>query len=335
MSEFDRSEEELLSKTRALFTEYLANKYSTIIMFHSLNESTVKLPKIPASHVIKNIKLNIYSNEKIKLPLEYIYKQVHATEDIPLIKYNPGLRRDKIIRLYSNSQTKKGEKIPYLQKGTIFKVLKQLVHQRGIGFYHKYILVNIYENGIIGVESVYEKNQGLTLSAIEDAIRSVVNPLLDQVRKIVEQSGYSIGSFKNLFQENVDILNIDYQMIFTVKKNIVLSNYSSCLGYLFNIISGDVNKQSGAMLRYKRVSNFNEMSSQQAFIVEQVNLGKNKEDIIDGLISNFKLTEEKANTLFIGFLNEINVEQGLHEGKNKNQRKSRICCINGYGKTVQ
>ena len=59
MAEFDRKEEALLSKTRELFTDYLANKYATIAMFYSLGQTKLKLSKIPVAHVIKNIKMNI------------------------------------------------------------------------------------------------------------------------------------------------------------------------------------------------------------------------------------------------------------------------------------
>jgi hypothetical protein len=49
-----------------------------------------------------------------KLPLETIFKNIHASIQIPLILYNPGLRREKIMRLYYTAIAKNGNKYDFV-----------------------------------------------------------------------------------------------------------------------------------------------------------------------------------------------------------------------------
>ena len=76
---------------------------------------------------IRVIELNIHPHNKFNFPLDIIFKLIHATKDIPFIKFNPGMRQENIYKLYSEKKSITGKKIPYLSKGIIFKLLK-LIH---------------------------------------------------------------------------------------------------------------------------------------------------------------------------------------------------------------
>lgn len=65
---------------------------------------------------IKYIKLIIRPEYNINVPLDIIFKLIHATKEIPLIKYNPSLKQENIYRLYTDKTSQDGEQIPYLQK---------------------------------------------------------------------------------------------------------------------------------------------------------------------------------------------------------------------------
>ena len=47
---------------------------------------------------IKSLKVIIYPEFKIKIPIDVIFKLIHATHDFPLIKYNPETRQSNIYR---------------------------------------------------------------------------------------------------------------------------------------------------------------------------------------------------------------------------------------------
>ena len=74
---------------------------------------------------IKYIKAVIKPDFVVKIPLEIIFKIIHATEMNPLIKYNPSVRQENIYRLYTADKiSADGRKIPYLKKSNIFKIMK-------------------------------------------------------------------------------------------------------------------------------------------------------------------------------------------------------------------
>lgn len=51
----------------------------------------------------------------IKLPLEILFKIINSSDDMPLIKYNPGNRMENIYRLYTGENyATNGSKIPVL-----------------------------------------------------------------------------------------------------------------------------------------------------------------------------------------------------------------------------
>ena len=73
---------------------------------------------------IKFIKAVIRPQFDIKIPLEIIFKVVHATQENPLIKYNPSSRQENVYRLFTDKIATDGRKIPYLKKAIIFKLMK-------------------------------------------------------------------------------------------------------------------------------------------------------------------------------------------------------------------
>ena len=62
-------------------------------------------------------------------------------------------------------------------------------------------------------------------------------------------------------------------------------------------------------MRFKRVANYNEMDGQEAFIITLLNNGNTSSDIIQGLMNNYKLTEESAREKIASFIDQLQVEQ--------------------------
>ena len=82
---------------------------------------------------------------------------------------------------------------------------------------------------------------------------------------------------------------------------------------MFNVIEDNLKK--GIVLRYKKVSNFNVMSSQQALIIELVNKGYLRNEVITSLVNNYNIDKTEAENIYIRFINEVEVERGLYENK--------------------
>ena len=65
-----------------------------------------------------------------------------------------------------------------------------------------------------------------------------------------------------------------------------------CISNVFNVINGNLSKD--IVMRFKRVSNYNEMDNINAFITEKFKIGIQNIDIISDLMTNFNLSEEDA-----------------------------------------
>jgi hypothetical protein len=52
----------------------------------------------------------IHPHSQIKMPIDVLFKIVHATETMPLIKFNPGRRDENIYRLYADRISESGKK---------------------------------------------------------------------------------------------------------------------------------------------------------------------------------------------------------------------------------
>ena len=69
---------------------------------------------------VTNIKFTLHPEYKLNIPLDIIFKLIHATDKVPLIKYNPSKRLENQYRLYTSDKiSESGEKIPFLEKAQI------------------------------------------------------------------------------------------------------------------------------------------------------------------------------------------------------------------------
>ena len=267
---------------------------------------------------IKNIFGIFYNKTKVLLPLEAIFKQLNSTNQIPFIKLNLGNRQEKIIRLYTIGLNEFGKKIPSLPKSKIIQLNKEIATQKLIGFY-------LTQNNSIneGLELIIEMNQYgdffihllskelIARQFIEKIIKINLNPLITIINQYLQSGGYKLDYLNDIHQ--LQDININYYIDIELKQAVNIDKYIQCISHIFLVMKSDIKK--GIQMRYKRVSNFNEMSSQQAFIIEQINNNTLKPNIILKLQQNYNLTEEQAREIYATFLDEIQLEQTLHENR--------------------
>ena len=260
---------------------------------------------------ISNISFTIHPISKINLPLEILFKLIHSSESIKMVKYNPGTRQENIYRLFTGKNiASNGKKIPQLyaennyKKGKIIKLMSNIEKKKRVTFITTRILdnreINIYsnflENGNIEVNiSFGSKYQ--TLETVEGIIRDALNvDILEKINNFLEQSGYKYIIFNRLDDENVEINNIDYMINIKNNKKINLGKISKCISSVFKMDTSNIKKTSDLLvLDYKRVSNYSEMDSIERYITTQrQKYNMRLESIIEGLIVNFKLSKSDA-----------------------------------------
>ena len=323
LEELQEEKYKLIESNKKILNSKTLEAFQTIDMFYDV----YKLRKSELNYIskgIKYIKAIIKPDFFIKIPLEVIFKVIHATINNPLIKYNPSIKQENVYRLYTGDNiSTDGRKIPYLKKATIFKLMKTIGKTKSVTVYveHKenekmyFLICEIDENGFITISSEFEN----IISEVEiDILFKVsINPIIHELQNLLLQSGYKLNEFHSLKDENVEISQITYETQIEIKKPFNITSFQGCISSVFNIELNSPTK--GVQMRYKKVSNFNKVTSQEAFIIEKSNQGLRGMEIIEALLENFQedLDRKGAEELLRKVANEIQTEKGIRKSDNK------------------
>jgi hypothetical protein len=322
LDDLTQQEPKLIDDNKKLINPKTLDMFESVDMFYDI----YSLKKTELEYIstgIKFIRLALNPNYVSKIPLEIIFKLLHTTDKKPLIKYNSSTRQENIYRLYADNLSTDGRKIPLLKKSVIFKLMKTIGKHKSVAIYVEYeyndikenLVLEISPNGVITITS--EFNNVIKPMQINDVFKSVLNPILKEVQNKLEQSGYKITQFNNLTDENVEILQLTYFSQIQISKPIKLETIKGCISSVFNVETA--NSSNNIQLRFKRVSNFNKVTSQEAFIIEKSEQGLRGEEIIIALLENYKddITRTQAEDLLKKMANEYQVEQTAHKSGTK------------------
>ena len=314
---------ELLEENKTIISNNFTKQVDNIKMFHEIyNTRKSELNYIEQG--VQMVEFVLSQDFEFNIPLEVIFKLIHATKTIPLIKLNSSKKHEKIYRIYCDKTSTNGKKIPYLSKNKIFKLVKTMGASKRVSCYMEYTDTddtNNEKNTIIPIiiefdslANIYIKvefKEAKQIPYIEKLISKAVNPVIEIIRNYIVSSGYSMLLFNNLYDKHVELINLKYFSYISIDKNINLNNLLGCVSSVFNVLVGELKK--GIVMRYKRVSNFNEMDSQEAFIVELLNRANEDEDIVKLLMDNFQLKETEAQLKIADLLNSLQMVQTLNK----------------------
>jgi hypothetical protein len=333
LEDLQSQKSQLLENNKKIINEKVIDSFKTIDMFYDV----YKLRKSELNYINKGIKfitIVIRPEFDIKIPLEIIFKVVHATQENPLIKYNPSSRQENVYRLFTDKIATDGRKIPYLKKASIFKLMKSIARNKSVAVYVEtekngqalYLVCEFDEQGYITITS--EFNEVIDINEINEIFKKSINPIIEEIKALLEQSGYKLNKFNSLTDDNVEIKQLTYQTQIYIKKALDIETYKGCVSSVF-INETNVFKSGKINLRFKRVSNYSKFNSMEAFILEKSAQGLRGEHIIESLLENFPedLDRKQAIELVSKIANELEIERGA--------RKSDIKIKNNPGfKTV-
>jgi len=267
-------------------TEY----YQTIDTFYKIYRGkTVELPY--KYRGISAFSITLESTDyKHKIPLDILFKNMHSTIDMPIIKYNPGKRHEKLYRLYSTQISASGKKIPVLSEIQINQLRQRMGKGNQLSIYvsHTDFFIHINENSTIQI--IGDLKTPVDADALETMITQSINPIISQLNTYLESAGYELPVFRNFSSLNSALFNYTLSLPITYK--IDLKKQVSYISTTFDVISTDI--KTGADLRFKRVENFRKMDAQSALITEVYKQTANERDVIRSLMDNYKMTEEEA-----------------------------------------
>ena len=264
---------------------------------------------------ISNIHFTLYQNSDFYIPLEIIFKLLNSTLFMPLIKLNLSRKQENIFRLYCSETAKNGKKIPDVSKSEIIKFNKMTANSNRVSCLIKKdsinIVLEINNKGDIIIQCFNKKI--LNLLEITEIIKKHVNPVIEIIHNYLKQSGYFIKLFDSFYDENVEILDLDYTCYMEISKTISIKKIIGCVSSIFNVEKSLL--KNGIVMRYKRVSNFNEMDSIQAFIAESYNKNIIDNELIELLVENYQLTQENAIVKIAEFANNVQLMQDVNKRK--------------------
>jgi hypothetical protein len=298
----------LLRKNSDLKIQKQLHLFKKVDMFYDIyNHRRSELSYI--SNGITSFHVTLHPSEKTTFPLEAIFKSIHVSREMPYVKYNPGLRRENIYRLYSEKYSKTGKKIPYLQKSIIMNLSKLTSKHKQITFFIKKtynsldhtFFIDFESNGNIQVKCILDKQ--IQSNELEELLKFAVNPIILYLNEILEPNGYAIQLLENI-HDNVEIVELNLSYSINVGEKIIeLNKISGCLTSLF-IIPENIDDKN-TILTFKRVENFQEMNEISKMIRNVYERTGNERTIIDSLIKNFGISDYEAIAHISNFLNSF------------------------------
>ena len=312
------NKDKLQLKSEKLFDNNFERMTKNIDLFYNIyNKRNTELDYTEKG--INSVELIIHPINEYNLPLDILFKIIHTSKSVPFIKYNPSKKMEKIYRLYTNKISTKGKKIPYLNKSHIFKLMKTIGNSKSVAVYIEYE----YKSDIIPITCEFYNNASIYVSAllknltneneINEILKNSLNPIIELVKRSLEQSGYTLPLFNSLYNKNIEILDIKYSCSIEIDRTINLSKIIGCVSSIFNVEDG--NLKNGINMRFKRVSNYSEMDSQESFIIDLLNKDKSQDEIIDLIVKNFNLDEKKARIKFAEVISSMEVVHNLYKKK--------------------
>ena len=106
-----------------------------------------------------------------------------------------------------------------------------------------------------------------------------------------------------------------YETSVQIETNIKMEDLVGCVSSVFLVESKNFKK--GIEMRFKRVSNFNKTTSQEAFIIEQIDNKVSGLEIIKGLVENYQISEPEARELLSKYASELELEKGARKSDTK------------------
>ena len=179
---------------------------------------------------------------------------------------------------------------------------------------YKSVVIEIHKNGNMIVKGILKNVTSPT--KFNEYIVSLINNIINNLNIFLEQVGYKMKTIRNIYDNRVEIINMDVQIEFDIKKDLQLkkSPYIHCITQVFDVIEGDAKK--GYLLNYKKVNNYRKMDAIESMITTIYNNTNSDREVIDALKLNHNMEKDEAVKHFTDFLNNFTQINGEYINKN-------------------
>jgi hypothetical protein len=191
------------------------------------------------------------------------------------------------------------------KENTLYYVVDQVYKEKTI-----HIIVEINKSGHIYV--TIDELELFDFKQIEKIIKSAVEIIISKLFEYFDPSHQIFNEFQSLVDESVEIIDFKYKFVFKRQK-FDIGKYIRCFSSIFNFVE-DAEK---IRLRYKRVSNFDELESMDAFLVDLINQQQTRDYIINALSRDYNITMEEAAQKFDGVLSMYRANEEMNRSTNR------------------
>ena len=265
---------------------------------------------------VKQIELIIHPETVVNLPLDVIFKNIHASKEVPCVKYNPGSRQENIYRLYCEEMTKAGNKKPWLKKSTITNLSNKSTQREILLYIENEMTTELHliisYNGNIRIMGKF--TNGISSEALDAFLKDTVNGIIDNLNAFLQQTGYKINPFISTSHNLIEIINMDYTFeVGSVMTDMTFEKYLNCLTTVFEISKHS--KTGPLIMNYKRVGNYKKMNAVQSMITHVYQTSNSERAVIESLILNFNMSEDDAMVQFTEYFNNFHQINGRYVNK--------------------
>ena len=220
-----------------------------------------------------NIENNRFFQSSLRVPLESIFKNIHATKEVPYMGYYSGFKQDQVLRVYYEEEAQNGNKIPFLTKDVIMDIQKDrhgskphIIMYVSCGATTKndeFIQILLEQNGNIHING--KLDPPLEYIEFETWLKEKTIPVFESINDYLIQSGYSIRPFDSLLDPYLTVSKLSYSCSLDLTKKLDLNSHLKCLSSLF-AIEPDQTEKKEFQYRYKRIEYFQAMNEEDEFI---------------------------------------------------------------------
>jgi hypothetical protein len=317
-------------------TEYFWKSNGLIDKYNSFD---VKSAEIKSG--IKSFEIVIKNSYTASFPIESIFKNIHANQEIPVVKYNPGYKRENLFRLYTKNPDERGIQMPVYDKKQILNTTDNEISHDEIIMVIKPNNDNTYKNlslifnnkGKIVIKGSYVDffkcdSGGTILETLIGELHQHVQPKIDNVNNFLELTGYRINKFET---QNIVVQNLGLVYDIEIEEKITKKTLNDKIYLLQPIFTTDVVKQEGTTtsleMRFKRVNNYKEPGLDED-IMEFLENNTDETEIQSYIINKYNL----SNAVAIGEIERVR-ENNMYEIKTIKQGFKTQLTTASYGKT--
>jgi len=287
-------------------------------LLHRVHGEMDAAPFTWESRGVSEIKIAIHQRFTLKVPLDVIFKLVPTSPTTPLTKLNPGGHRENMFRIYGETMSTDGRKIPQLSKQMTQHLMLNMGTTKGVSIYFAldkgvFLTCDFEENGDIIVYGKFTTS--MPIDEVADLIALHVNPLIKTVEPFFTQSGYRHNVFGSLHDKHIEVVHMEYTCIATVDVDVgelSVQPIHGCISPMFVVESTEVGSTTGARMRYRKVSNFDKMTSKEAFVIDQLKRhdGFQGAALIQSIMTNYGMSDTDARELVARVGAELTMDNG-------------------------